>query len=761
MRSRRARAAVAVSVALLQLATIGGARAADPPVPGPLDRPIADLAVVEDAATPGAPPILLTLDTIDLTAGSVRATLMQRSTAWQTLGATTIALLGPEDAPETPWLVEIAPGQFVILATSHQAGATVIAPIRVDSASEPRLLVGEPIRLPIAVDDAGAIDVEGDGSMELVVSSAATERGGDVCQGSVIKVLDGTTLSERAEWAVPDMRLAGGALDDLDGTLGGDLVAYAYGNCPAGPDAAQRLGVYALRLGDGEAIVSILPEDPAASSPAPGIPLVADLDGDGHDEVVIRDGATLAILDPAHGWARTLVARGDVMPILAAPSATDDAGTLVWYEHSDAGDGLQVQVGKVSRAADGSLVTSTEGIDLVTIPRARRGRVVRSIQDAAIAQAPPQAWRGDIDNDGCPRILAPLLTTGCGTRPDATLKIGATWFATRPIVAFDEAGGSRELLVAATMEWVPGSEPRAATPAAVMAPGAWRHGPSPRFAMSEVRAADAGYFGLFPVPRPTIERVDVRGQATDFPGFTGARVLLRVIALRADDASPTTTPPLDQFLATPQAAGERVTVERIPVPDGAESGRDGSFVHVSLADVLAPDGGPAGRWIVTIAQINDWGEIAGPVRGTIVHDISGPSLAVEIPFLSAPWPFAATVHGRSEPGVEIRGGSGGPVVADRRGRFELTTQLAPWPQNVELTAIDESGNATTRQYSLIGGIDYRSLPWPAILAAALLVAAFVSTGRATPRVRKVDWQTDSEPLPEIEELPSARQLPRT
>jgi hypothetical protein len=278
--------------------------------------------------------------------------------------------------------------------------------------------------------------------------------------------------------------------------------------------------------------------------------------------------------------------------------------------------------------------------------------------------------------------------------------------------------------------------------------------------LSEVRAADAVYFGEFPVPRPTIERGPVQAQATDLPGFTGVRVLVRATAIDPDAPPNHDAPTLDAFLHDPVAPRERIGVARIPVPPGAESGRDGSFVRLDLGDVESPDGLSPSRWIVTVAQINDWGEIAGPVRQTIELDADGPSLVIEVPFLSAPWPFEATIHGRSEPQITVFGGTAGPVTADRRGRFELRTQLAPWPQTLELAAVDETGNRTTKRFTVVGGVDYRSFPWAAILAVALLLGAILSAGRGLPRTREVEMMPDAEPLPEIEELSTAEEWPR-
>lgn len=602
-------AAVAMSLAIAQ--SVGGAgvnadagvNAVDPPGPGPLDRPLADLALVH--AGTGASPMLLTLDTVDVPVGTVRTSLLRWATGWDPISSEIVVLPEPNDGTETPWLIELGPGSFALMSASHEQERTSLIPIRVGTPETGLdLQLDEPTALDIAVDDAGAIDV--DGINELVVSAATTRRGGDVCQGSVIRVLDGSSFSQRAQWMVPDMRLAGGALGEWDGRPGGDLLAYAYGNCRAGPDSAQRLEIFAIRLGDGTPIVALSPEDPAGSSASPGVPLVADLDADGRDEVVIRDSTTLAILEPARDWARTEIARGDVMPLIAAgPAIRGDAGTVAWVSHEAAAGNLVTSIGKIGRAPDGSFTITTVGLDLAAIAPTRRARLLRSMRDMAVAQAAPQAWRGDIDGDGCPEILAPLLTAECDGEAagDDGVRIGAFWFATRPVAIFD-AVDNRELLVAATLEWDPADGgPLPATPAAAGPAGAWRHGPSARFALSEVRAGDAIYFDTYPVPRPTIERAAVPAAATDFPGFTGGRILVRVTAARPDDAPPAGAPALDAFLSQPAVSGELVAVARIPVPAGAESGRDGSFVHVSLADVVGANGGPAERWTVTIEEL--------------------------------------------------------------------------------------------------------------------------------------------------------------
>ena len=222
-------------VALIVAGWIGtpGVRAVEPPGAGPLDRPLVDVALVQPGDGLDAPPFLLTLETAGFPQGAVRIALLDRSIDWLPMAEGTVAL--PGDGAETPWLVDLGGGRFVVLSTSHDEGQTALLRVDVQPDAEPPIAIGPMTRLAMAVDDAGAIDVDGDGSTELVVASATTTRGGGTCQSSEIRVLDGTGLHEVAHYPIPDLRLAGGVLGEWDGEPGGDLLAYTYGNCPAGP----------------------------------------------------------------------------------------------------------------------------------------------------------------------------------------------------------------------------------------------------------------------------------------------------------------------------------------------------------------------------------------------------------------------------------------------------------------------------------------------------------------------------------------------
>ena len=112
----------------------------------------------------------------------------------------------------------------------------------------------------------------------------------------------------------------------------------------------------------------------------------------------------------------------------------------------------------------------------------------------------------------------------------------------------------------------------------------------------------------------------------------------------------------------------------------------------------------------------------------------------------------------------------GRVDVDRRGRFAIRTTLAPWPQTFRISATDAAGNVTTREVTVVGGVDYRQFPWSAIATAVLLLAAGISGivgsqrtrgsgGRASAGDRR--W-LDEGPQPEIEDLPPGTgALPRS
>jgi hypothetical protein len=189
---------------------------------------------------------------------------------------------------------------------------------------------------------------------------------------------------------------------------------------------------------------------------------------------------------------------------------------------------------------------------------------------------------------------------------------------------------------------------------------------------------------------------------------------------------------------------------------------------LTVGDLRGADGRPASRWAIQVVPVNDWGEWGAPVSRVITPDTTGPSVAVEAPFTSPVWPFVAELAGQSEPGSTIRVDGIGDVTVDLRGRFTFERQLAPWPQTIRVTAIDPIGNETVSEVSVIGGIDYRLLPWPGIGAAVLLtmVAArgLFAGGRrrdtSVPASGLSAGSIDDASNPEIEELPPGAGMAR-
>jgi hypothetical protein len=233
-------------------------------------------------------------------------------------------------------------------------------------------------------------------------------------------------------------------------------------------------------------------------------------------------------------------------------------------------------------------------------------------------------------------------------------------------------------------------------------PAGWfRRGPSVPFALAELRAGDAVYYQEFPEPRSSVERVTQPDASTVMPGFTGVRLLVHAAAATAE-AEPPPEIPVQQVLAGDRPSDLR-TILRIPVPPGLDSGRDGAAISVPLAGATFADGSPADRWAVRVVPVNDWGEVGDLASGMIQRerDATGPTLVVGVPFTTPVWPLPARLTGTSEPGSTVTIDGIGAAEMGRRGGFEFTTTLAPWPQTIRITATDESGNRTIREISVV------------------------------------------------------------
>jgi hypothetical protein len=260
------------------------------------------------------------------------------------------------------------------------------------------------------------------------------------------------------------------------------------------------------------------------------------------------------------------------------------------------------------------------------------------------------------------------------------------------------------------------------------------------------------------VPISVLDTTVSAAGTIDLEGPTGTRLLVRARAVTTtgvpSKAGVDWTP--EGFLRTDPLENEFVGMIRVQVPDGTEPGASvGSVPFDIVANVRTGDGSTTDRWDISIAALDGSGDLSNPVRATASLDLTPPALSLDAPLVSPPWPFDATITGTSEAGVSVRLGQGSPARVDSSGAFEIRTKLAPWPQTLEVTAVDPSGNATPASISVMGGLDIRKLPWPAIAAVTIIVAAALSSMRGGRRGRiSVPIGSTSEDVdgPIIEEL---------
>ena len=102
------------------------------------------------------------------------------------------------------------------------------------------------------------------------------------------------------------------------------------------------------------------------------------------------------------------------------------------------------------------------------------------------------------------------------------------------------------------------------------------------------------------------------------------------------------------------------------------------------------------------------------------------------------------------------------MVVGSDGSFELSTQLAPWPQAIEVTVTDPAGNVGLGHVTAMGGADLQGVPWPAIGALLVLIGAGLSSIRGVRRRRPAlspaspVGAADGDHVAVIEELSSGR-----
>ena len=754
------RAAGLVAALLAGLATT--ATAAETAPLSRLDTPMADLVVLEPlvpSETDPATPMLLVLDSAAPAPNLAHLSILERTHEWVPAFGADVDV--ERDDLSARWFVALSARHFALIATTPTdapgTGHAVVIGFDVqDQAGSPTIVETARTRFDHAIETAGAADVDGFGTAELVVGPRPVIDASGSCGTTSLRVLDGVTLDVRRSIDLPG-RVGGGVLGDWDEAPGDDLLAYASLDCPPGGPGGVRL--LAVRLRDGTRS-TLSAADTGSDVDVHPPPLRVHLEGMAHDHAVVMLAEGIAIVD-AVGGDPVKIGMESGAPLVAGPDpdAQGPATRIAWID----GSGLHAE--RVRAGPSGLIVRSarTDVIAQDSIEGSRWHLLLQATFGDILAHGSSSAWLGDVVDEGCPDLILPGAILPCGS---ADLRPGAGWLATRPIAAMP-IEGRRSLLIAAGLGWDPdGGLPATPTPWAAGPAGWWRNGPSTPFAVSEVRADNVTYFQDYPSPAATIEKMTAADGTTLLPGFTGTRLFVTVVPLADEESGPDVAPSRLEGLTAGAGPNGIATVVRVPIPPGNESGRDGSYATLALGDVRLPGAERTTRWAIQAVPINDWGEVGFPVVRTIVRDAVGPTLNMEEPFTSPVWPFQARLPGRSEPGSSVSIDGGGEIPVDERGRFTVVTHLAPWPQTIRLTATDSSGNASTAEFSIIGGVDYRRFPWALIAALALLgvVAArgLVTAGRTrSGAVEATPWSTgtlDEGSMPEIEDLPPGKGL---
>jgi hypothetical protein len=249
---------------------------------------------------------------------------------------------------------------------------------------------------------------------------------------------------------------------------------------------------------------------------------------------------------------------------------------------------------------DGSLSAGpTTSQALPDVPSDELHEAFSRLQNAERSQLPPLAWSGDLDGDGCPEILAPLIRAGCLGTGDAGL--GPSWVSTRPLTVVGPAG-DRRLLAAQGLEWYPFADgPGAPAPSAAGASGAWRQGPTGPFTLAELPVPTGAHEPATSVPAPIVDRYASTEGMIDLSGPPGARLLVRALGLPDLRQSPEPVSTRSDFLRAEPRLAEFSGLMSIPVANGSTPG------SVTL-DLKAVD--PGGR-----APISVDGGAATPMRG--------------------------------------------------------------------------------------------------------------------------------------------------
>jgi len=538
-----------------------------------------------------------------------------------------------------------------------------------------------------AVESLRAIDLDGDGTDELVTTTSVPPLG-DISYPTDVRVY---------RWAgdrftITDTRLNIGSgdtpflLGDSDGRPGEELAIIATAGRPA---------LYRLSLGAGDELVT---EDSG---------LVA-LDA---EAVALNDGRGIALLTP-----------GSTLSVRPWPSGSPLGPPVGEVPMDDA-----LILGSVELAGTDSLIVRQplggdriHAFGLPTLAPPRFGAITRSPAAAAFGSGPVFPFVGTLPGGGpggTPAIVSYGRLLGPGFSSEPVRMSGlpfATMAGAQPIGLVGAGGAQIALLHAANAVTAP-IDPRGGRMDAPSLNAAAAVSVGPLVLTHQPEVEDVA----FQPPDEGAIPIGARGSVLVGPGGFSARV----------DAPP----------------GSRVyvAVADPSVPEVAASVPDEGTVRVAIAppQVTTPNARframlgvttPAGHSYLATWDVRVLDEAPALEASAVTRIGSGD----------------VDVVGRSVEYATVTVG-GEAVTVDGNGQFAVRRGVPPWPTEIAVAATDPFGNVASTTVTAVGWFDYRALPWIPIVVAGVALAGvllFVRVPRLVPPPRRADDDSALEEL---------------
>lgn len=204
-------------------------------------------------------------------------------------------------------------------------------------------------------------------------------------------------------------------------------------------------------------------------------------------------------------------------------------------------------------------------------------------------------------------------------------------------------------------------------------------------------------------------------------------------------------PTVREAVPDPRAAGGALVLagEAFEVEFSAPAGSELTLENGNFGDLLRTqtDRGGATRLTVAVPPSPDDQNLRFTARLQVVTPAGHgyvtrwevevlrepPRLVATTPI--APLSFSVPLTGQTDPGATVLVDDV-PVSVDAEGRFQADVGAGPIPRDVRIVVSDPVGNTTRRTVSVVGLVDFRRLPWIPVVAVLTILAGAVLYLRA-------------------------------